>query len=72
MNNKIKEFAKEHKKGILIGTGVCVGTFVVYTVGYAAGYKDATRAISRGIDKMWKANPELKELMWDAVSKMRN
>lgn len=68
MNKKLKEFAKEHKKDMLIGAGVCLSTFVVYSV----GYKDSTRAISRGIDKLWKVNPELKDLMWDACSKINS
>lgn len=72
MNKKLKEFAKEHKKDMLIGAGVCLSTFVVYSVGYAVGYKDSTHAISRGIDKLWKVNPELKDLMWDAFSKINN
>lgn len=72
MNKKLKEFAKEHKKDMLIGAGVCLSTFVVYSVGYAVGCKDSTRAISRGIDKLWKVNPELKDLMWDAFSKINN
>ena len=72
MNKKLKEFAKEHKKDMLIGAGVCLSTFVVYNVGYAVGYKDSTRAISRGLDKLWKVNPELKDLMWDAFSKINS
>lgn len=72
MNKKLKEFAKEHKKDMLIGAGVCLSTFVVYSVGYAVGCKDSTRAISRGIDKLWKVNPELKDLMWDAFSKINS
>ena len=72
MNKKLKEFAKEHKKDMLIGAGVCLSTFVVYNVGYAVGYKDSTRAISRGIDKLLKVNPELKDLMWDAFSKINS
>lgn len=72
MNKKLKEFAKDHKKDMLIGAGVCLSTFVVYSVGYAVGCKDSTRAISRGIDKLWKVNPELKDLMWDAFSKINS
>lgn len=74
--NKIKELVKEHKMDILRGVGACAGTFgvcsVIYGVGYAVGYRDSARAISKGIDKMWEANPELKNLMWDALGKIKN
>lgn len=72
MNKKLKEFAKEHKKDMLIGAGVCLSTFVVYSVGYAVGYKDSTRAISRGIDELWKAHPELEDVMWEWLKKIEN
>ena len=65
--NKIKEFVKEHKTEILRGAVAGVGSIVIYSVGYAVGHRDSARAISKGIDKMWEANPELKTLMWDAL-----
>lgn len=70
--NKIKELVKEHKMDILRGAGACAGTLVIYSVGYAVGYRDSARAISKGIDKMWEANPELKNLMWEALGKVKN
>lgn len=72
---KIKEIVKEHKMDIFRGVGVCVGTLgacsVIYGVGYVTGYRDSARAISKGLDKMWEANPELKTMMWDALSKIK-
>ena len=70
--NKIKELVKEHKMDILHGAGACVGCVVIYSVGYAVGYRDNAHAVSKGIDKMWEANPELKNLMWDALNKIKN
>lgn len=70
--NKIKELVKEHKMDILRGAGACVGCVIIYSVGYAVGYRDNARAVSKGIDKMWEANPELKNLMWDALNKIKN
>jgi len=70
--NKIKELVKEHKTDILRGVGACAGTLVVYSVGYAVGYRDNARAVSNGLDKLWEANPELKTMMWDALSKIKN
>lgn len=70
--NKIKEFAKEHKMEILRGAGVCAGTLVIYSVGYVVGHRDSARAISKGIAKLWEANPELMNLMWEALEKAEN
>lgn len=66
---KIKELVKEHKMNILRGAGACAGILVIYSVGYAVGYRDNARAVSNGIDKLWEANPELKTMMWDALIK---
>lgn len=70
--NKIKEFAKEHKMDILRGAGACVGCVVIYSVGYAVGYRDNARAVSKGIATMWRANPELQNSMWDALNEIEN
>ena len=59
-------------KKVLIGTGTCVGCLVMYGIGYDAGCRDTSRAISNGIDKLWKANPELKDIMWEGLKKIKN
>ncbi len=70
--NKIKELVKEHKMDILRGAGACVGCVVIYSVGYAVGYRDSLRAFANGVDMMWKVNPELKNLMCDTLDKLEN
>lgn len=72
MNKKLKEFAKEHKMNILRGVGACVGGVVIYGIGYTVGCRDTSRAISKGIATMWRANPELQNSMWDALNKIEN
>ena len=72
MNKKLKEFAKEHKKDMLIGAGVCVGCAVIYSVGYAVGYRDSLCKFANGLDIMWKVNPELKILMVNTLDEIEN
>ena len=59
-------------KKILIGAGICVGGLVIYRIGYNAGDRDISRAISRGIDEIWKATPELEDVMWKGLEKVEN
>lgn len=70
--NKIKEFVKEHKMDILRGAGACVGGVVIYSVGYAVGYRDCMSAFAKGVNILWKVNPELKNLMVDTLDKIEN
>lgn len=59
-------------KKILIGTSICVGGLIMYGIGYDAGHRDTSRAISKGIDELWKANPELEDVMWEWLKKIEN
>lgn len=59
-------------KKILIGTSICVGGLVVYSVGYIAGERETLHVMTTGIGKLWKANPELKTMMLETAEKINS
>lgn len=68
-NTKIKEFVKKHGIDILCGAGMLFSiTTLCYACGYKAGARDTQASITRGIEKMWNANPGLEETMWNALT----
>lgn len=68
-----KKMTKDQKKECIVdfAVGFVIGA-VATGIGYAIGQQDAMRAVAKGIDKCWKADPTLREHMWSAVEKVKS